>query len=126
VVLRIGYLQWHLRTYGLTQLREPLLDDYQNIQQQDAVLSYDGPDFQNARPAVWPEVDFIVGNPPFVGDKAMRRALGDKYVHALRKAYKGKVDESADLVMYWWEKAAETARQGAVEAFGFIATNSIT
>ena len=26
VVLRIGYLQWHLRTYGLTQLREPLLD----------------------------------------------------------------------------------------------------
>nr|WP_262903486.1 DNA methyltransferase [Hymenobacter psoromatis] len=43
VVLRIGYLQWHLRTYGLTQLREPLLDDYQNIQQQDAVLKYDNP-----------------------------------------------------------------------------------
>ena len=126
VVLRIGYLQWHLRTHGLTQLREPLLDDYQNIQQQDAVLNFDGPDFANARPAVWPQADFIVGNPPFVGDKAMRRALGGEYVDALRKAYKGKVDESADLVMYWWEKAAETARQGAVEAFGFITTNSIT
>ena len=126
VVLRIGYLQWHLRTHGLTQLREPLLDDYQNIRQQDAVLSYDEPDFANARPAVWPEADFIVGNPPFVGDKAMRRALGDSYVNALRKAYKGKVDESADLVMYWWERAAESARQGQVEAFGFITTNSIT
>jgi hypothetical protein len=43
VVLRIGYLQWHLRTHGLTQLREPLLDDYQNIRQQDAALQHGPP-----------------------------------------------------------------------------------
>ena len=36
VVLRIGYLQWHLRAYGPSELREPLLDEYQNIRQQDA------------------------------------------------------------------------------------------
>jgi hypothetical protein len=125
VVLRIGYLQWHLRTHGLTQLAEPLLDSYQNIRQQDAVLSYE-PDFAQARPAAWPQADFIIGNPPFVGDKAMRRALGDAYVDALRKVYKGKVDESSDLVMYWWERAAETVRQGQAESFGFITTNSIT
>ncbi|MDO7849163.1 class I SAM-dependent DNA methyltransferase, partial [Hymenobacter sp. M29] len=125
VVLRIGYLQWHLRTYGLTQLREPLLDDYQNIRQQDAVLAADGPDYRNPRPAPWPEAEFIVGNPPFLGDKAMRGSLGDVYVEALRKAYKGQVPESADLVMYWWEKAAEIVRQGKAEAFGFITTNSI-
>ncbi len=41
VVLKIGYLQWHLRTHGLTQLAEPLLDEYQNIRQQDAVLASD-------------------------------------------------------------------------------------
>ena len=125
VVLRIGYLQWHLRTHGLTQLAEPLLDSYQNIRQQDAVLSYE-PGFTQAGPAAWPQADFIIGNPPFVGDKAMRRALGDTYVDTLRKVYKGKVDESADLVMYWWERAAETVRQGQAESFGFITTNSIT
>ncbi|WP_236943109.1 class I SAM-dependent DNA methyltransferase [Hymenobacter sp. PAMC 26628] len=125
VVLRIGYLQWHLRTYGLTQLREPLLDDYQNIQQQDAVLSYDGPDFANARPAVWPEADFIVGNPPFVGASRMRDALGDAYTLALRKTYAGKVTESADLVMFWWQRAAAEVQAGRTERFGFITTNSL-
>ncbi|WP_083322225.1 class I SAM-dependent DNA methyltransferase [Hymenobacter lapidarius] len=43
VVLRIGYLQWHLRTHGITQLAEPLLDEYQNIRQQDAALRHDTP-----------------------------------------------------------------------------------
>ncbi|SHL96808.1 class I SAM-dependent DNA methyltransferase [Hymenobacter psychrotolerans] len=125
VVLRIGYLQWHLRSHGLTQLAEPLLDNYQNIKQQDAVLGHND-DYSKTWPAEWPAADFIVGNPPFVGDKAMRRALGDGYVDALRKTYKGKVDESADLVMYWWERAAEVTRLGHTEAFGFITTNSIT
>ncbi|MCC3152776.1 class I SAM-dependent DNA methyltransferase [Hymenobacter sp. BT770] len=125
VVLRIGYLQWHLRTHGLTELREPLLDDYQNIQQQDAVLGHKE-DYSQTWPAEWPAADFIVGNPPFVGDKAMRRALGDGYVDALRKTYKGKVPESADLVMYWWHRAAQLAASGEVERFGFITTNSIT
>ncbi len=125
VVLRIGYLQWHLRTYGPSELREPLLDEYQNIRQQDAVLTYDD-GFQNARPTEWPKADFIIGNPPFLGDKAMRGALGGAYVDTLRKTYKGIVPESADLVMYWWEKAAEIVRQNKAEAFGFITTNSIT
>lgn len=125
VVLKIGYLQWHLRTNGMSEIREPLLDEYENIRQQDAVLTYDD-DFENPTPAVWPEADFIIGNPPFVGDKAMRAALGDTYVDALRKTYKGIVPESADLVMYWWEKAAEIVQQGKAESFGFITTNSIT
>jgi hypothetical protein len=125
VVLKIGYLQWHLRTYGPTQLREPLLDEYQNIIQKDAVLTYED-NFTNVTQTEWPKADFIVGNPPFLGDKAMRGALGDEYVVALRKAYKGVVPDSADLVMYWWEKAAEIVRQKQAEAFGFITTNSIT
>ena len=125
VVLRIGYLQWHLRTYGLTQLREPLLDDYQNIRQQDAVLSYDGPYYQHPRPAAWPEADFIVGNPPFLGASRMREALGDAYTLALRKAYAGQVPDSADLVMFWWQRAATEVQAGRAERFGFITTNSL-
>ena len=125
VVLRIGYLQWHLRTHGLTQLAEPLLDNYQNIRQQDAILGHNA-DYSKTWPAEWPAADFIVGNPPFVGDKAMRRALGDEYVTSLRKTYAGQVPESADLVVYWWQRAAQLAASGQVERFGFITTNSIT
>ncbi|RNI24030.1 class I SAM-dependent DNA methyltransferase [Rufibacter latericius] len=165
VVLWIGYLQWHFRAHGHAQrLSNPILREYGNIKQQDAVLSYservprldhqgqpvtrwdghstklhpvtgqDVPDetartvvydFLNPQPASWPEADFIVGNPPFIGDKAMRGALGDGYVDALRKAYKTIVPESADFVMFWWHKAAEVVRKTRAERFGFITTNSL-
>ena len=163
VVLKIGYLQWHLRTHGITQLAEPLLDEYQNIRQQDAALRHDAPtprrdahgqpvtrwdgttrphpatgqpvpdetartpvlDYPNPQPAEWLEADFIVGNPPFVGPARMRDALGDGYTEALRKAYKGRVPDSADLVMYWWYNAAAAVQRGPAERFGFITTNSI-
>ncbi|WP_205409736.1 class I SAM-dependent DNA methyltransferase [Pseudothauera hydrothermalis] len=80
--------------------------------------------YRRPRPADWPEADFIVGNPPFIGAATMRRALGDGYVDAVRAAYP-EVPESADFVMYWWHKAAEAVRQGAARRFGFITTNSI-
>jgi hypothetical protein len=124
VVLRIGYLQWHLRTHGLTQLREPLLDDYQNIRQQDAVLAA-GPGLAHPHPAEWPDAEFIVGNPPFVGASRMRDALGDAYTLALRQAYAGQVPDSADLVMFWWQRAAAAVQAGRAERFGFITTNSL-
>ncbi|MDZ4698843.1 MAG: type IIL restriction-modification enzyme MmeI [Rhodothermales bacterium] len=42
VVLWIGYLQWHMRTRGdAKRLDPPILKDYKNIKQQDAVLAYD-------------------------------------------------------------------------------------
>jgi hypothetical protein len=40
--------------------------------------------YLNPRKAEWPQADFIVGNPPFIGASAMRAALGDGYVDALR------------------------------------------
>jgi hypothetical protein len=52
-------------------------------------------------------------------------ALGEGYVAALRKAWKGDVPDSADFVMFWWQKAAELVRDGKAERFGFITTNSI-
>jgi len=63
-------------------------------------------DYINPRRAEWPKADYIVGNPPFIGASRMRDALGDGYTEALRKAWKGDVPESADLVMFWWAKAA--------------------
>ena len=79
----------------------------------------------NPRPAVWPEADFIVGNPPFLGNKRMRDALGDGYTEALRAAYPA-VPDSVDFVLYWWHKAAESVRSGRTKRFGLITTNSLT
>ncbi len=55
----------------------------------------------------------------------MRDALGDGYTECLRKAWKGKVPESADFVMFWWQKAAELLAAKKIRRFGFITTNSI-
>ncbi|WP_018866189.1 MULTISPECIES: DNA methyltransferase [unclassified Thioalkalivibrio] len=79
----------------------------------------------NPTKADWPEADYIVGNPPFIGTKRMRSALGDGYVDALRATYKKDVPNSADFVMYWWQLAAEKVRKGDILRFGFITTNSI-
>ena len=81
--------------------------------------------YRHPRPAAWPAADFVVGNPPFIGNKRMRLALGDGYVEALRGAWP-EVPGSADFVMYWWHKAAELARTGRISRFGFITTNSLT
>ena len=41
--------------------------------------------YKNPRPAEWPDADFIVGNPPFLGTARMREALGDGYAETLRE-----------------------------------------
>jgi hypothetical protein len=82
-------------------------------------------DYSNPKRAEWPQADYIVGNPPFIGDKRMVEYLGEGYVESLRKAWKGTVPESADFVMFWWRKAAELVRDGKAKRFGFITTNSI-
>jgi len=173
LVLWIGYLQWHFRTHGKASPAEPVLRDFRNIENRDAVLTWDSRkprlddqgrpvtrwdgetklrhpvtgedvpdpearvqvyDYHKLRPASWPEADFIVGNPPFIGNKRMREDLGDGYVEALWQAYP-KMPQSADFVMFWWERAAllvgrwkpATGKAGAkgVRRFGFITTNSL-
>ena len=76
------------------------------------------------RAAKWPKADFIVGNPPFIGNKRMRKRLGENYAKALRAAWP-KVPKSVDLVMYWWDRCAELTQSGQLRAFGLVSTNSI-
>jgi hypothetical protein len=77
------------------------------------------------RPAAWPEADFIVGNPPYIGAKRMRELLGDGYVDALRASYQD-VADTADYVAYWWRTAAHAVATGHTVRAGLITTNSIT
>ena len=66
VVVWIGYLQW-LQEHGMGVPTEPILRKLDNIQHRDAILAHDGEG--RAVEAAWPEADFIIGNPPFLGGK---------------------------------------------------------
>jgi hypothetical protein len=131
LVIWIGYLQWHFATRS-DMPTDPILEDIHNIQNIDAVVTWDGWPVEaivtNARRPEWPEAEFIVGNPPFIGGKDVRANLGDSYAQTLWAVHSNRVNESADFVMYWWDRAAEllTAKDTKLQRFGFVTTNSIT
>ena len=88
--------------------------------------------YENPRPAKWPEAEFIVGNPPFIGGKDMRAELGNGYAEACWKA-RPKISGGADFVMHFWDEAAtrllRERKKGAanpLRRFGFITTNSVS
>ncbi len=163
LVLWIGYLQWHFRTKGNVNPPQPVIRDFKNIENRDAVLAWDSIEYEtddsgkpktrwdgvtmkvspvtgndipdesaqlpierylNPRKAEWPEADFVVGNPPYIGARKIRADFGDGYLDALRGAYPD-IPDHADFVMYWWDIAAENTRNGVTQQFGFITTNSI-
>ncbi|WP_317208267.1 class I SAM-dependent DNA methyltransferase [Rhizobium halophilum] len=136
LVLWIGHLQWHFRNRGIAP-SEPILKAFRNIQNMDAVLKWDGypmpkvvdgvETYPNPRRPDWPKADYIVGNPPFVGGKDIRARMGSGYAQALWKAHKH-MNESADFVMYWWDRAAGILLKpkSGLKRFGFITTNSIS
>ena len=146
LVVWIGYLQqWYKVRDG--HPAEPILRAFNNInfghrEGYDAVLTWDGypvptvvekdgkriETYPNARRPDWPDAEFIVGNPPFLGKgAAMRGPLGDAYVDTLWSVHKH-MNESADFVMYWWDRAAEllTRKKSPLHRFGLVTTNSIS
>ena len=169
LVLWIGYIQWQVRAGGIDFVYDPVLREFHNIENRDAVLDggkpvlrtdehgkpvtrWDGKsykahpvtgedvpdeaarveiwDYPEAKAASWPEAEFIVGNPPFIGGKDLRAELGDGYAEALWGAHKA-MPKSADFVMYWWHHAADLTAKAAKakvktpRRFGFITTNSL-
>ena len=122
VVVWIGYLQW-MSANGYSNYGSPILERLDNIRNVDALLEVT--DTGAVKERVWPEAEFIVGNPPFLGDKKMRRELGDAYVEGLRKIFNGRVAGQADFVCYWFEKARAVIETGTTKRAGLIATNSI-
>ena len=78
----------------------------------------------NPRRAAWPRSDFIVGNPPFIGSKRMRKRLGSTYVDAVRQTYH-ELSGEIDFVTYWWARSADAVSAGELRAFGLITTKTI-
>jgi len=172
LVLWIGYLQWHFRTRGNAPPAEPILRDFKNIREGDALLNYarEEPERDDKgrpitrwggqtkphpvtgemvpdeadqiavlrpvdpKPSIWPDAEFIIGNPPFIAGKDLRAELGEGYAEALWKAYP-KVPKSADIALHFWWKAAQALTGGKLvkgkaaaavtRRFGFITSNSL-
>jgi hypothetical protein len=122
VTIWIGEIQWMLQN-GFAYLRDPILRPLEAIQSVDAVLDLTDPD--QPREPEWPDTEFIVGNPPFLGGKLLRRGLGDEYVDALFVVYRGRVPREADFVTYWFEKARAMVQAGRVRRVGLLGTQSI-
>ena len=65
----------------------------------------------NPSKAEWPQADYIVGNPPFIGVRRLRFILGDGYIDTIRNVY-NELTETLDYVMYWWHRAAQQVSSG--------------
>ena len=130
VVVWIGYLQWR-KDNAMGEPEEPILRVLGNIQHRDAIMELDAegnPELDaegNPGEPSWPEADFIVSNPPFLGGKLLRRNLGDAYVDNLLKLYHDRVPAEADLVTYWFEKARQMVERKQAGAVGLVATQGI-
>lgn len=101
VVIWIGYLQW-MHHNGFGTPREPILDPIENIKLMDAILDLSDP--ENPKEPEWPDAEFIVGNPPFLGDKKMRGELGHEYIKKLFKLYGDRIPNQSDICCYWLKK----------------------
>ncbi len=115
----VGEIQW-MRRNGFDAARNPILRPLGTIENRDAVLAPDG------TKADWPDVDVVVGNPPFLGDRRMIAALGESYVSELRSAFQDDIPGRSDLVCYWFVQALTKLNTGGLERAGLVATNSIS
>ncbi len=142
VSVQIGYLKWR-RDNGFPNEREPVLQNLENFQNEDALLV---PHFRSKPKSLkeaqagehavddalkfyterkWPSCDVIVSNPPFLGIAFMRRELGDEYVDALFASFDGRVARGSDLCCYWFEKARDLIAHDDCKRAGLLATQGI-
>ncbi len=70
----------------------------------------------------WPEVDAIIGNPPYQSKNKMQQQFGAAYVNKLRSAY-AEVPGRADFCVYWFYKAHKQLKENAYA--GLVGTNTI-
>jgi hypothetical protein len=72
--------------------------------------------------AEWPEVETIVGNPPFLGGLKIRSELGEDYLEKLQKRFPA-VNGRADFCSFWFRRAHDHLKPG--RRAGLVATNTI-
>ncbi len=121
VVVWIGHLQNGVRVGNVAE-RDPILDPLENIECRDAIVDDSGPE---PKLAEWPGAEFIVSNPPFLGNHLMRPQLGEAYVDQLYKVWGDEVSNKGDLCTFWFAKARDQIRTGKTNRAGLLATQGI-
>ncbi|MBA3963957.1 MAG: class I SAM-dependent DNA methyltransferase [Chthoniobacterales bacterium] len=143
VSVQIGFLQWR-RDNGFDNDRSPVLQNLDGFENKDALLNEtfrkkpknlkaaqaeehgrEEELFKVYTERAWPACNVMVGNPPFLGGKMLRRELGDAYVDALFENFGGRVRPEADLCCYWFEKARQQIEEGHCQRVGLLATQGI-
>ena len=71
--LWIGYIQWH-QANGFEYANRPILNNIHGIECRDAAIAVN--DDGAVVKAPWPDADYIIGNPPFLGAQDMLAELG--------------------------------------------------
>lgn len=121
--LWIGYIQWH-ENNGFPYTRQPILTPLNTIRQTDAILDLTDPD--NPKEPEWPDAEFIIGNPPFLGRGGLRNELGDDYADKMYCVYGDRLPNASDICCYWLEKArAMIEQEGIARRAGLLATQGI-
>ena len=120
--LWIGYIQWH-QANGFPYTQSPILTPLVTIQQTDSIMDLSDPD--NPHEPEWPQAEFIIGNPPFLGHVRFRESLGDDYVEAVYSLYGTRIPNSSDLCCYWFEKARAQIESSQSKRAGLLATQAI-
>lgn len=69
----------------------------------------------------WPEVDAIIGNPPFIGSQRIRANNGEDYIDFLNSEFGCGI---VDLCAYWFRMAHDQLADG--QRAGLVATNSVS
>jgi hypothetical protein len=69
----------------------------------------------------WPATDSVIGNPPFHGDRNLRKVVGDEYIDWLKQEFGVGVK---DHCVYFFIKADRELKPG--QRAGFVATNTIS
>nr|MBA3404984.1 class I SAM-dependent DNA methyltransferase [Gemmatimonadaceae bacterium] len=69
----------------------------------------------------WPEVDAIVGNPPFLSGTKIRGELGDEYLQRMLEGFPS-IEGRTDLCAYWFQRAhdrlSDSGKAGLVGTSG--------
>ncbi len=118
VSIWIGEIQWMQRN-GFSASRDPILRPLEAIQCRDAIINGDG------TASAWPKADVIIGNPPYLGAKLMKRKLGVDMTERVRALYEDRLPGFTDLVCYWFENARAMIEKGVAARAGLVGTNSI-
>jgi hypothetical protein len=103
----IGALQGELE---LDEQALPLDNLDENIQQGDALF------------LDWPEVNAIIGNPPYQSKNKLQGEMEAGYTHALRKRYPD-IDGRADYCCYWFRRAHDHLKP--MQRAGLVGTNTV-